>query len=344
MKTLSVFLLSLLFSLSLFGQTEKSINIRLDHIMQSYSDQTPGYALGIIKNQELFYSRTEGFASWEPKRQIKEEDVFNLSGISKQFTAMAILQLIDRNKIQYSTTLNEILPNIPGYAGDITVDKLLLHNTYLPQYDEGELKNHKDVLSFLEQYDELRKEGDAYSNVDFPLLALVIEEVSGKSYAKYLERKIFRKLKMEQSFVATTENRIKINNSPALFEFRDSSFLKKNYNPLEEPLGEQGIYSTIADYVKFEEALYTDKILDCETLDHVFSDKSKINYFGYGWVVMTRKGVRYFWTGSSNQGYSTLVLHIPGKKFTMIFMSNISNVGMPLRRAFDIARIFVDDI
>jgi CubicO group peptidase (beta-lactamase class C family) len=180
-----------------------------------------------------------------------------------------------------------------------------------------------------------------FSNSDYAVLVKIIEKKSKVSYKDYLAKNIFKKLKMKNTYFSDEINSV---NSIAIGHFKEDEI----YLPKEDHsqiYGMQGVYTNAEDYAKFDKALYTNKLLSCESLQKIFSveqlvDTNKISYYGYAWVIMKKNNVRYFWHGGSGNGYSNLVLHLADTHTTVLLLTNRNDGYDFLKMTIYIAKLF----
>lgn len=201
-----------------------------------------------------------GFANESTKEKLNENSIFELASVSKQFTAMAIVILKEKGKLNYDDKMSKFIPELSNY-NHITIRNLLNHTGGLPDYWE-------------------------YSNTGYALLASIIENVSGMSYGDYLNKVIFKPLKMNNTFVYTRRyTPQKISNYAYGYVYSDS--LKKYFLPddldetkivvwLDGIVGDGTVNSTVNDLLKWDRALYKDQLVSKESKKEIFTS-SELN-------------------------------------------------------------------
>jgi len=162
----------------------------------------PGYALVGAKENKVFFSEYQGFANLKAKEEIGPNTQFRLASLTKPFTMMAILYLVNQGKINLVDPLSLFFPNFPRWAKDVKVSNLLSHTSGLPDYEEvlkkqnitkGNEPNNKSALEVISKFDSsLFRPGSKqlYSETGYVLLALLIEQVAQIPYKGFLERLI----------------------------------------------------------------------------------------------------------------------------------------------------------
>jgi len=191
---------------STFGYSQKEFSTKLEQYMdaQFAVNDFSGTVL-VSKNDSILLKKAYGFADYEWKVKNTIDSKFSLASVSKQFTAVAILQLAENKKLSLEDHLNKYFTGFPD--GDkITLKMMLSHNSGLDMdYDELYLSktdlNKDSVYTYLAKKPLLFKPGTStgYSNIGYYLLAQIIEKVSGQSYAAYLKQNLFEKAKMYNS-------------------------------------------------------------------------------------------------------------------------------------------------
>mgnify|MGYP001546062255 CR=1 FL=1 len=165
----------------------------------------------VAKNGKIIFQKSFGYADFDTKRLLNDSSVFELASVSKQFTAMGILLLVEKGKIKLSDSLRKFFPQLPYH--NITIRNMLTHTSGLPAYDNEmalkwdhkKIAFNKDVINFLaKEKPPIRFQPGKkweYSNTAFVLLASIIEKVSGQSFKNYMAENIFTPLGMTHSRV-----------------------------------------------------------------------------------------------------------------------------------------------
>ncbi len=326
-------------------KVEKSI----DKIFINFSDENPGVVLTVMKKGEIAFSKAYGLANIKDKKELEVHQLFNLRELSKVFTSLAIMKLVEKNKLDLEDNLCDIYKGFPEYGQKVRVKHLLNQTSGLKPFNEKEINSNVDVLDFLTRQDGVLFEPGTvskYSNSEYAMLANIIEMKSGMSYSDYLKKNIFKKLQMNNTYFAHELNE---SNNLAIGHFIND---KNIYDPelmLHNLYGEQGIFTNAQDYAKWDKALYTNKLLRCDCLKEIFtiiplnSEKNN-HYYGSGWVLMKRNNTRYYWHGGMGMGYTNLVLHLPDTKTTILLLTNRNKGYDYLKMAIDIARLFDKDL
>jgi len=352
----------LFFSVSVYSQQHKFDSLfsaQKDPIVIGFS----GVAL-VADNGKAIYHKAFGYREFANQIPLQTSDIFELASVTKQFTAMIIMMLKEKGKLDYDD-LAEKYVDIP-YKG-ITIRHLLTHTSGLPDYqdvmdkywDKSKVAGNADAIEYLNKYapPKLFKPGEkyTYSNTGYLLLASIAEKASGKDYIDMCRKWIFKKLKMKSTNIRTLEEKkatanfaighiyIQERNQPALLAgryVRADSFPSSDYTIwLGNRKGPGRISSVAADLLKWDQALYTNKLVQQTTLQDAFTpmklnDGSFSNY-GFGWTVRTDSvfGKIVSHTGD-NPGYKTQIIRYVEKKKTIILLNNNahSNFNLLIRQ------------
>ncbi|UUC44820.1 serine hydrolase domain-containing protein [Flavobacterium cerinum] len=301
-NTRVLFLLGIsLFALNGFSQTgaikekatvtknRNNLSAKLSDYMQAQTavNGFSGTVL-IVRKDTILLREAYGYANYEWKIKTTINTKYSLASVSKQFTAVALLQLAESKLLSVNDKLNKYFPDFP--KGDqITLHMMLSHMSGLPMdfdtlyLNEVSLTDDK-VLKYIAQNELLFTPGEqtAYSNVGYYLLARIIEQVSRKSYSAYLKENIFDPLKMQDSGVMTNEE--VITNMADRYIRKGEKYTKNPYINWMYNIGHDGSYSTVDDLLKWNKALYGTTILSEKGKQLMFASYNEQN-FGYGFLI-----------------------------------------------------------
>lgn len=302
----------------------------------------------VARNGRITYSRALGVANPATNEPLHLTSAFNLASVSKQFMAMLIMQLQERGKLRYDDPVRTYLPDFP--YDSITVRHLLTHTSGLPEYfalaeryagpldtltnaDVGRLlRTYKPPLRF--------RPGDRweYCNTGYVLLGSLIEQVTGMPVAQVFERQIARPLGLKNTTVYHLKAGLP---SPAnrVWGFRreNGRNLPDDLIPLDGVVGDGNVYASAEDLLRWDQALYTDKLVRRSTLADAFkpvrlnrrgSDSAATYPYGFGWALDTKSG--NMWHTGSWAGFYTLIVRQPTERQTLIVLT--SNHDQTARR------------
>lgn len=255
-------------------------------------------AVLISYDEHILFEKAYGFEDPSKKKKpLKISSVFQLASVSKQFTAAAILKLMEQGKLKLTDDVKKFYPNFPYQ--NITIKLLLTHRGGLGNYTyfsekftdrKTPLTNQGVVEMMIKNKPEIyffpNRRMD-YSNTGYVLLAAIVEKVSGKSFKKFMEDDIFKPLGMKHSHV------LDVNNLGDFYyvQGHDKWGAKVHHDYLDGATGDKGIYSTVEDMQRWDRILYSGKFLSDSTLDSMYTPGSKtlegpFNY-AFGWRTYT---------------------------------------------------------
>lgn len=304
-------------------------NDQVDKLFEIYNQENvPGAAVLIIHNSRKILTKMYGMANLEKKESVTCSTNFRLASVTKQFTAMCILILIERGKLEYDTTIKEIYPNFPNYGKQITIRHLLQHTSGLIDYegitrDTANLQiTDNGVLNMMMQIDGtyfLPGTSYRYSDSGYAVLATIIEKLSKRTFAEFLNENIFLPLGMKNSLAYDRSNSTVPSRAYGYTVIFDSARLS-DQSLTSAVLGDGGIYSSINDLYKWDQALYTDMLISSETLKLAFTPG--LGKYGFGWKIDEYKGHLRIRHAGNTSGFSTAIERFPDDKFTVIILTN----------------------
>jgi CubicO group peptidase (beta-lactamase class C family) len=283
----------------------------IDSIMTSVVD-TARFNGNVMfaRNGRVIYQKSVGLANYDTREPLNDSTVFLLASMSKQFTAMGIMILSERGKLSYQDDLRKFLPELP-YEG-ITIRHLITHTSGIPGlfdisetppiWERNKIIDNEDVIAMLiaRKPATLFSPGEKwqYSNMGYVLLATVIERASGQSYSEFLRQNVFDPAGMTRSRTTKSRKGEHLNNYASGFVFVDS--LKQFVIPdslefywfvriFDNIEGDGSINSTTGDLLKWDAALYNEKLVSAASLTEAYTpvtlnDGSTYPY-GFGWRV-----------------------------------------------------------
>jgi CubicO group peptidase (beta-lactamase class C family) len=358
MMCMNSFFALLLMSVSIHAQ---SLTNRLDALLAKWNHKDePGMAVLLVRNGRIAYRKGFGLADVDAHRPITPNTQFLLASVTKQFTAMAIMVLAEREKLQFADTLAKYCPEFPAYARTITIRNLLNHTGGLTEYHEllvGKVEDENyerssksppatheftaiEALQILSRQQTLRfapGEKFEYSNSGYVILGQIIERVTGQRYAEFLKETIFDPLGMHDTLVVDERNQ-KVPRLALGYEKRNGEWRDITYTPENHIYGEDDVVSTVNDLYKWDQALYTDRLVRSSTLEMAFTpghtnDGKEIathilkrpNSYGFGWFISSLDGDKDVEHSGGWSGYRTDILRVPARRVTAIVLTNSSN-------------------
>lgn len=322
---------------------------QVDALMQAYGGDVPGASVLVSRNGVPILERSYGFANLEEKTPASSRSNYRLASVSKQFTAAAILLLVEDKRLALEDNIRRWLPTLPPVADGITLRHLLVHGSGLVDYEDlmpadlaGQLHD-ADVLRLLEGQDSLYfppGTGYRYSNSGYALLALVVERASGIRYPQFLERRLFAPLGMSGTLAY-------VDGGPAIADRAygyspvQAHWVRTDQSTTSAVLGDGGIYSSVHDLAKWDAALYDDRLLSDESRALMFApwvatDDPEVRY-GFGWRITAQTA----WHSGETIGFRNVIVRYPEQRLTVLILTN-RDLPEPYAVATAIAESFLE--
>ncbi|HEY9834251.1 MAG TPA: serine hydrolase domain-containing protein [Stenomitos sp.] len=346
------------------GSPEQSEQV--DKIMESlvsHPDE-PGGAVIVIKEGAILHNKGYGVADIEQNKPITPQSVFQMASSGKQFTGLAIMMLAEAGQLDYDDAIATYLPELEPLGQNITIRHLLNHTSGLPGENSSnpeeelyqelleylEAPTNNDLLEVLSEWTEedlanVPGECFDYSNVGYELLGCLIERVSGQRFGDVMEEYIFSPLGMKDTFSYQPE-RLKHPNRAKGYLVEEGEIELYDSDPLDNLAGSGSIYSTVEDLYRYDQALYTDDLVQQSTLEEAFkpapmNDGSEYPY-GFGWELDEYQGVSYVGHTGVWEGFRSYILRFPTQELSVYLLSNRSDANYE-KLAFEIADVYLED-
>jgi CubicO group peptidase (beta-lactamase class C family) len=337
-RFLSISCFLLFVSFASFAQSAANNNPKLvaafDSILKKeFKTNETGASVIVVKKGQILYKKGFGMADMELNVPVNPDMNFRIGSITKQFTAVCILQLAEKGKLSLQDDIKKFIPDY-AIKEPITIEHLLTHTSGIKSYTSVDsfwqqmrtdmapraiiALTEKDTLEF--------KPGSKwnYNNTGYVMLGYIIEKVSGKTYEEYVQQNIFTPLGMNNSYYGS-ESRV-IKNRAKGYKKTGNDFSNSDYISMTLPYAAGSLLSTVEDLWKWNKALYTYKLINKEWVDkaitpYVLSDGKPTGY-GYGLGVSKVQGSRSIEHGGGIPGFLTHGLYMPEED---IFVAAFSN-------------------
>lgn len=319
---------------------------------QLYEDSAFNGNVLIAENGQIIFKKSFGLANEEAKIALNPESIFELASVSKQFTAMGIVQLQKEGTLTYNDPVVNYIPELNAYP-NITIKHLLTHTGGLPDYmaiadknwDKTSIATNDDILKL---FKTLKPQPDfkpntqwEYSNTGYLILGTIIERVSQLSFEEYLTKSIFKPLDMEHTSIYRRRYQPKImDNYAEGYMFSDS--LNRKIRPdelgkefymvfLDGIVGDGMINSNVSDLLKWDQALYNNTLIDEKDKTLIFSsyktDNDKHTDYGFGWMIDSTDTYGKIVSHSGGwAGYTTYIERDLDNNKTIIILQNNSTL------------------
>lgn len=299
----------------------------------------------VAEKGKIIYKNGFGKANMEWDIPNKVDTKHRLASVTKQFTAMAIVQLAAENKLKLDVPITKYLPNFPKENGNkITIHHLLTHTSGLPNYTSFSnyremMSQHHSPMDLVRMFEDLPLEftpGEkcSYSNSGYVLLGVIIEKVTGKMFGQVLQEKIFSPLKMKNT--GYDDNSTILKNRAAGYNKVATSYKNASYINMTSAYAAGGLYSTVEDLYLWDQALYTEKLAPKKYMDLLFGKHTPAwgNYYGYGWEItqtrigQTKQESATIAHGGVVNGFNTRITRFPADQSVVVLLNNTG--GAPL--------------
>jgi CubicO group peptidase (beta-lactamase class C family) len=297
-----------------------------------------GIAVLVSKDGNVIYKKGFGYADIEKKELIKPDTKFRIGSITKQFTAAAILKLQEEGKISITDKLSEFLPDFPR-ADEVSIHQLLTHTSGIhsytgkPEFIDKVVSpvTEEELIAFFKNdpYDFSPGEKWLYNNSAFFLLGHIIGKVTGKPYGDYLKETFFDPLGMTNTGVHTSK--LKLQNEAKGYTKENGKYKPSTNWDMSWAGGAGALYSTVEDLYKWNEALFSGKVLQEKSLKAghtpvMLSNGKKpdnANY-GYGWALGDYRGQDIVEHGGGLHGFISQLTRYPEENVTVVLLTNIT--------------------
>lgn len=343
--TLKILAFLFLFTCSSIESYWQSKAAKIDSLLKVYQKEGKFEgALLVVDAGKVIYKNGYGLANRESNILNKANTVFRVASITKQFTAVLVIQLVEAKKINLNGKISDYLPYYRKDVGDlVSVHQLLTHTTGIPEFSCPDCSLLDTLKQKYEVSDIIKKFGSGdldfkpgsnfrYSNMDYLILGAIIEKVTGKKGQEVLEDKILKPLGLKNTGMDAPQLGI---SNKAIGYFKQAN----NYYPEPEIYipnlqAAASMYSTVEDLFKWNQALYAtpSPLLSQEYLDIMFNEKNKplfhLGYVGYSnWVypveVNSQKKVEVHERRGEVGGFHSSLVRVVDDQQSIILLSNI---------------------
>lgn len=291
---------------------------------------SPGAGVRIAINGKIVFQRAFGYADEEKKIPAKITDAFEIGSVSKQFTAVCALMLVKEGKLNLSEKLGDILPQVPDSWKSATIDQILHHMSGIPDYEEiatydfyNKPVSNQDVIDQAKKKEPTFKPGDKfeYSNTGYYLVGMVIEKRSGMPMSQFLRKRVFDKVGMKSTYAEPPTSKAQTG-----YHSRTGKRVAQPPIAWSSSLGAGAIVSTLDDMMKWDAALYGDKLLPQSLLSKIWTptklNDGSTNPYGYGWFDGKFRGVKEQNHSGQTNGFTCFYRRFPDQKCSVIAFTN----------------------
>ena len=309
--------------------------------------QIPGISLAICRDGQVVRAMGYGLANVELDVATKPETVFQTGSVGKQFTAMAVMMLVDEGRLGLDDPISKYFPGAPATWKDITVRHLLTHTSGIKDWEgKTDIDYRKDYTEDELVQVAMKLPPDfapgtqwSYSNTGYVLLGILVHKVSGKFYGDFLAERVFSPLGMESTRVISESDIVK--NRAAGYTLEKGKLQNQEWvSPSLNTTADGSLYTTTLDMAKWDAALWSRRFLRPESYQAMWSpvqlrDGTSFPY-GFAWFFDVQRREPVIQHSGSWQGFKTAIVRYPEQKLTVIVLANLAQAE-PMRLATAVA-------
>ncbi len=313
------------------------INMQVDSLVNAEmkSKRIPGLSLVVVRDGKIDYIKGYGFANLEHRVPVKPETIFQSGSVGKQFTAFAILLLVEDGKLSLEDRLTKFFPEATSWDS-ITVRNLLTHTSGFNRSYDVNLRSDFTEDSLYQFFKKVPLkfavgEKSEYSNMGYATLGIIISKVTGKFYGEFLKERIFEPLGMTTARVISESDIIP--NRAAGYELVNGELKNQEWvSPSLNTLADGSLYLTALDMAKWEAGLNAQKLLKEESYEMMWSpvklNDGSTHPYGFGWRIDSLQGQKIVAHDGNWQGFSTVIKRYPLRKFSVIVLANLRRANV----------------
>jgi CubicO group peptidase (beta-lactamase class C family) len=314
--------------------SDTDLSFKLDEYM-NYQVKASGFSgtTLVARSGKILLVKGYGLANIELNVKNESKSKFRLGSMTQQFTAMAILELQEQEKLNIQDSVCKYIQNCPNDWQAIKIVNLLTHTsgisnfTEFPDYESTSTlpTSVPELLVHFRSKPTEFKPGEKlkYSNSGYQILGAVIENVSGTSYANYLAERIFAPLEMHDTGYDDPARILLDRASGYRRKGESRDLLNATYLDMSIPFSAGGLYSTVEDLYRWDSALYTEKLISSQSLNKMFTPYR--DGYGFGWKILMEFQRRVAMWGGRINGFSASIRRYSDDNACVIVLSNFEN-------------------
>lgn len=341
--TIALVKMMLLFTATSGVAQVKNLSSKIDSLMINYQKENlPGGAIAVLSANGVIYKNCFGKMNVEQNLSVNENTLFDQASIAKQFTAFAIMLLEQEGKLDLDEDIKMYLTDLPNYEHKISIRNLIQHTSGVASTDWlrimigssfDKVWTHNDEIKLLKQYSQLNFKPNTqhiYSNGGYSILASIVEEVSGMSFADFLNNRIFKPLGMKTAMVNSQSGLQLLNNASGYKVVEDKPI--KVSSTTDYSYGSGNLLASINDMVKWGENFFAPKVGNTKMINRITSKYNTLENgdsisYTYGFYVRYYKGVKLVEHQGGLPGFRNYFMLFPNDKFIIIASFNSESIN-----------------
>jgi CubicO group peptidase (beta-lactamase class C family) len=303
-----------------------------DYIKAALDKQKiPALSIAVVRNGEVVKAKGYGLANVELNVEARPETIYQSGSVGKQFTATAVMMLVEDGKIALDDKINKYFADAPERWSGITVRHLLTHTAgttdYPKDFDFRRDYTEAELLKKAAEIPLASAPGEkwSYSNMGYVMLGILISKVTGKFYGDFLQERIFKPLGMNTARIIS-EADIVPNRAAGYRQEKGELKNQPWVSPSMNTTADGSLYLTVLDMAKWDAALYTEKLLKKSSLDQMWTpvtlNDGKTKQYGFGWAFEDVRGHKIIEHGGAWQGFTSHIARYVNDKLTIIVLAN----------------------
>src|SRR6202048_1245109 len=295
----------------------------------------PGLALLVSRGGKMVPAEGVGLANVELQMGAKPETIFQSGSVGKQFTATAVMMLVEEGKIGLEDPLTKYFPDAPARWKRVTIRQLLSHTAgftdYPKNFDMRKDYTEAELLKIVESIPLAFTPGTSwsYSNLGFLTLGIVIHRVTGEFYGDFLQERIFRPLGMSTTRIISEADIVP--NRSAGYRLLNGKLKNQEWvSPTLNTTADGSLYFSIMDLAKWDAALDTEKLLKQSSFEQMWTvakltnGQSNSGQYGFAWFIEAKGGHRVLHHSGAWQGFETHISRYIDDKLTVVVLGNLA--------------------
>ncbi|WP_223033219.1 serine hydrolase [Hanstruepera marina] len=346
------FFTTLTFLFITYFNFSQSYESKIDSIVsQQYNANDPGIAILVAKDGKAIYKKALGKSNLELNTPLEINSVFQIGSITKQFTAISILMLVEQGKLNIEDKIGKYIPEYAEVGKDITIHHLLNHTSGIKNKTLLSEKNYtsrmdrspKELITYFkdEPLEFIPGEKFKYSNAGYILLGQIIETISKQSYGQFIQENIFDKIGMTSSYYGNMKHIIPNRTTGYIVEQND--FINADYMSLSLAYSAGALLSTTEDLLKWQNALLSNTLLKESSIKQAMTptllNTGKRIPYGYAFRFSRLENSPVIAHTGSTKGFTSIALFLPKENIYITALTNcncknVNNVAKQVAELF----------
>ncbi len=305
------------------------VDAEIDRLFNDYAGKgMPGASLMVIKDGRPVLTKSYGLANVEEGIPVRPETNFRLASVTKQFTATAILMMVEQGKLSLDDSIRKHFPEFPPFADGITIRNVLQHTSGIQDYEPiygdrfPEQVSDRGVVEIISKTEgTMFPPGSqySYSNSGYAILAVLVEQLSGETFPDFLREHIFVPLEMMNT-VALVEGVTKVPNRSFGYSVSDAGVEYTDQSAWSAVLGDGGVYSSVLDLFKWDQALYDNGLISADLRAQSWTPG--LETYGFGFRIDEYRGHKRYHHSGSTSGFRNHMQQFPEDRLSIIILTN----------------------